>query len=417
MVALLKDESLPPGQLFKCGGLVGLGPSKTSIGEIWVASALSGHKGVQIYRDYMREVVLAEFYARQGLNPDGSEIPGRVYDPNGWGALLFDSQDEILAVLQENDKDFVNKARDAKGLIGVHGAKDTGLTQFNDVGEAHKKIQAMTLSDLSSYRDHELEAAAKQKITAFMLTLPPATNKSARTVLKKRMGRLFSVLSITLPEAETPVKIMCGNERSGFIKNDEVDVEKILMQRRPYTLLDETTKQTVRDAVSVIKDRVLAGLSTPTDDMLKDLGVPMTAQETERAANPRKKAIDEMNLSRQRMACLTASQFATDKERKEAQLAESARTKLAADALSQRKKIDLAQAKERAVGAKEAKEKADKRAADIVEAYAKMRGKEEGQHKSTWKPKRFSPEIVDDWQCFKCDLSWYDCNMVRKHIT
>jgi hypothetical protein len=48
MVALLKDESLPPGQLFKCGGLVGLGPSKTSIGEIWVASALSGHKGVQI---------------------------------------------------------------------------------------------------------------------------------------------------------------------------------------------------------------------------------------------------------------------------------------------------------------------------------------------------------------------------------
>ena len=147
--------------------------------------------------------------------------------------------------------------------------------------------------------------------------------------------------------------------------------------------------------------------------MLKDLGVPMTAQETERAANPRKKAIDEMNLSRQRMACLTASQFATDKERKEAQLAESARTKLAADALSQRKKIDLAQAKERAVGAKEAKDKADKRAADIVEAYAKMRGKEEGQHKSTWKPKRLSPEIVDDWQFFKCDLSWYDC-MVRK---
>ena len=104
--------------------------------------------------------------------------------------------------------------------------------------------------------------------------------------------------------------------------------------RRPYTLLDQASKQTVRDAVSVIKDRVLAGLST-TDDMLKDLGVPMTAQETERAANPRKKAIDEMNLSRQRMDCLTASQFATDKERKEAQLAETARTKLAADALSQ----------------------------------------------------------------------------------
>ena len=71
-----------------------------------MASALSGHKGVQIYRDYMREVVLAEFYARQGLNPDGSEIPGRVYDPNGWGAVLFDSRDEILAVLQENDRGF-----------------------------------------------------------------------------------------------------------------------------------------------------------------------------------------------------------------------------------------------------------------------------------------------------------------------
>ena len=81
-----------------------------------------------------------------------------------------------------------------------------------------------------------------------------------------------------------------------------------------------------------------------------------------------------------------------------------------------RAELVKAQATERAIGANEAKEKADKRAADIVEAYAKMRGKEEGQHKSTWKPKRLSPEIVDDWQCFKCDLSWYDC-MVRKHIT
>ena len=114
--------------------------------------------------------------------------------------------------------------------------------------------------------------------------------------------------------------------------------------------------------------------------------------------------------------CFLKEWIATDKKRKEALLTETARAKLAADAVSQNKNIDLAQAKERTAGSKEANKKADNRAADIVEADAKMRGKEEGQHKSTWKPKRLSPEIVDDWQCFKCDLSWYDC-MVRKHIT
>ncbi len=46
---------------------------------------------------------------------------------------------------------------------------------MNDVGESRKKIQAMTLSDLS---DHELEAAANLKIAAFMHDVT-ATDKSA----------------------------------------------------------------------------------------------------------------------------------------------------------------------------------------------------------------------------------------------